>query len=419
MFIEKVLEHIWKDETKEYFDELKRIRDIPVETLFVQCQNDIMELNEASCFKTNLHTLTVLETNGCSHQFNDKKIGGCSFCDWDSPRVRQLARLKMLSQLDQEKYAEIIRFSFLAARGGKCKPCLVEQLSVHNIFDKKQFPDTAFELMFEKEFVYNKSPEIGIISARADYVTSDLVQKWKNIFRKSLTIGIGVECGNEWIRNYWLNKHVSNNQIIDSVTIIRANNAKVCANILLGIPALSEEVSLGVFLDTCEFLLKKVNVDYILISPLINKKRTIGGFLGGYESTISYRLLLSAVCGIKTWFANYIGRITFSPDNLKKMVELSKGDDLLAINELFEIVKQFGKVYTSNECNLEVEKYRDEILKVPSSEIFLKELMDTSKKMITQMGINDVNITRQLFDELVDDLHFFHMEELKWNQWKY
>ena len=419
MFIEKVLEYIWKDETKKYFDELERIRGIPVETLYDLCQKDIMELNDESCFKTNLHTLTVLETNGCSHQFNDKRIGGCSFCDWDSPRVRQLARLKMLSQLDQVKYAEIIRFSFLTARGEKCKPCLIEQLSVHNIFDKKQFPHAAFELMFEKELVYNKLPEVGIISARADYVTSDLVQKWKNIFRKSLTIGIGVECGNEWIRNYWLNKHVSNKQIFDSATIIRENNAKICANILLGMPALSEEVSLGVFLDTCEFLLKKVNVDYILISPLINKKRTLGGFLDGHESTISYRLLLSAICGIQTWFADYIGRITFSPDNLKRMMELSKGDDLIAIKELFEIVKQLGKVYTSNECNLKVEKYRDEILKVPSSEIFLKELMNVSNKMITQMGISDVNKTRQLFDELADDLQFFHMEELGWNQWKY
>ena len=419
MFISKVLQHIWKEETKEYFDELDRIRDIPVDILFAQCKRDVMELNDESCFQTDLHILTVLETNGCSHQFNNRGVGGCSFCDWDSPRVKQLARLKRLSQLEPSKYAEIIRYSFLEERGEKCKPYLVEQLSVHNIFDKNQFPDEAFELMFNKECIYKKTPEIGIISARADYVTGDLVCRWKSVFKKSLTIGIGVECGNDWIRNYWLNKNISNRQIYQAAEIIKENNAKICANILLGMPGLSERVSLGVFFDTCEFLLREVKVDYILISPLINKRRTIGGFLNGGESAVSYQLLLSAVCGLQKWFADCMGRITFSPDNLMKMMELSDSEDKLAIEKLSGIVKQFGNVYTVNVCNLEAEEYKDEIIEVPPIEDFLNELVNVSDKLLTRMEIKDMNLRKQLVDEVNADLQFLNVEDFKWKQWKY
>jgi len=417
MFIANVLMYIWKHEASEYFDELEKNRNNSIDELYELCREDIFELNGGTCLETNLHMLTVFETIGCSHQFNEKTFGGCSFCDWDSNRIRQLARLKSLSQLDEEKYAKIIHLSFNLARGKKCNPRLIEQLSVHNIIDKKQFPEAAFKLMFENDFIYSKKPEIGIISARADYITVDSVIKWKNVFRKSLTIGIGVECGNEWIRNYWLNKNIINEQIVESVRIIKENDAKTCANILLGIPGLSENTSLAIFFDTLEFLLKEkdIDVDYILISPLINKKKTVGGFLTDSESTISYRLLLSAICGIQKWFPDYIKRITFSPDNLNKMMELSCGVEREKIKNLFEAVGQFGTVYTSNKYNFNVIKYKSEVLDVSCVESLLSDLINASEKIIDKIGCNRENMKKQLYEDLL----YLNLEALNWERWKY
>ena len=81
--------------------------------------------------------------------------------------------------------------------------------------------------------------------------------------------------------------------------MIRECGAKSCANIILGIPGISERYALILFINTLSYVLNTAKFDYVLISPLINKKNTIGYILDGKESTISINLLENALYYIR------------------------------------------------------------------------------------------------------------------------
>ena len=405
MVIQQVVKKLWETQFLDYREELNKVEKITVQALYDLCIEDINRLSE-KVYKTRHHALTILETTGCQHQIRNNCISGCSFCNWDSDRMVSLARLKQLREKDVEKYAQVVRYSFTKIRGEQCNPSVVEQLSVHDIFDERQFPEEVFDNMFIKDSVYSRKPDVGIISARADNVSEENVVKWKKAFRLSLTIGIGVECGNEWVRNHWLNKNVYNDQIEHAVDVIKANGAKSCANIILGIPGVEDRYSLMFFVDTLTYVFNVAQFDYVLISPLINKKYTFGTVLPGGESTISLELLENALYFIYNKFSDHIGKITFSPDNFDMMQQYFDKDQKERYSRLISGINNMGTVFAENGMERSVIKNTNK-LDISVNQYEIREHFATQMK----------EVLFRIFGKT--DSHYFQFrQEIKELHWK-
>ena len=398
------MREIWRQPFEKYQSCLQKYKICSAEELFLLCKNDINKLNE-QVFKTEHHCLTILETIGCRHQIREDSISGCTFCNWDCERIEEIARLKSLQQKDKNLYAQIISYSFESIRGTVCKPEFIEQISVHNILDEEQFPDEAYDMIFGDTSTYISKPQLGIISARADTVNADKVEKWKKAFRRNLTIGLGVEVGNEWLRNNWLNKNITNEQLQVAIDCIHDKNVSVCANIILGIPGLDDYNSLKVFHDTCQFCFN-IGADYILISPLITKTQTLGALLGERE-TISEQLFWQAVLHIKQYFEPYLKRLTFSPDNMKTMVSFH-GDQW---QKKYESIGILNKVYASPEL------FHPERLNENTSPLFQKSLIKENLWDSAKAASNLIwGENRTMLDGFKAELERFAEGSIQWIQ---
>lgn len=58
---------------------------------------------------------------------------------------------------------------------------------------------------------------------------------------------IGVEVTNEWLRNHWINKSLSDSKLENAIGMLHEEGFKVNTNILLGIPALPKNNQLCCF----------------------------------------------------------------------------------------------------------------------------------------------------------------------------
>lgn len=418
MFITDVMSEIWNENYQQYNIELKKAIQYEVTDLKKLCKSDIDLLNE-KVFVSKNHSLTIIETIGCQHQFKSNCISGCTFCDWDSARIPELARLKALQVKDKNVYSEIIRYSFEKIRGLSCEPSIIEQLSIHDALDKTQFPEDAFNKLFIDNSVYTSKPHVGIISARASSVTENSILQWKKLFKQGLTIGIGVEVGNEWLRNHWLNKNIYNYEIERAIKLIHDNGAKVCANILLGIPGISAYNSLDIFFDTCSYLIQH-NVDFILISPLITKPKSLGNLLNSnqYNNDIPLSILLAdAVNGIIEKFQEHISKFTFSPDNFESAIQMSHGEELIYLEQIYNSIDNMGKVYTTKQLNkfekiykeFKNSEYYTTYNQKSSSTTSIEENLKTSAITIS----NTLWKNNEKYNEFLKELEQFECEELK------
>lgn len=418
MFINDVMSEVWNSRYKEYIKILKFMEEKDINELKNLCKKDIDKLSE-KVFVSDNHSLTIIETIGCQHQFRNDRISGCSFCDWDSTRISEIARLRVLLEKDKEAYGDVLKYSFQKIRGSDCSPCLIEQISIHDVMDSKQFPEEAFKKLFIEESVYRTRPNIGIISARAANVRDDKIKEWKKVFKRALTVGIGIEVGNEWIRNHWLNKNTSNEQVENAVRVIHNNGAKVCANIILGVSGLCDKNALEIFFDTCRYILE-IGVDFILISPLIVKEKSLGRLINenknGCEGFLSV-LLAEAVYGINEKFGAHISKFTFSPDNFEDSIQNSYGEEKEYLKGIFQSIGNMGKVYTVREFESFLEfynqfsnsdYYKNNVNKMDSGLSIKEELKNVAKYVALKLWSED-----KRYEEFVEEINEFDLEEIR------
>ena len=93
--------------------------------------------------------------------------------------------------------------------------------------------------MFYELFVANKlfveQPFSYIFETRASSITSEKLNMLKKYLppNSRAIIEFGVETSNEWIRNHWLNKNISNEQICNAIELVRSFGYKSSADVLL------------------------------------------------------------------------------------------------------------------------------------------------------------------------------------------
>lgn len=220
MFIHFLMKKMWENETKQFHLILKESLNKNIVELYNETLLEITKLKRNN-LKTHEYTEVILESMGCTYCNRNGYFCGCSICDWDSLLINLMARMEALRCKDIDYYCRAVAFSITSIRGINIKGEAIEEIAIHNSFCNWQFPNELIDFIFKSKYIYIKNPLVGILQARAVNITQDKIDEWKGVFRKKLSVSIGVETSNEWIRNHWLNKSINNNQILDAVRLLK------------------------------------------------------------------------------------------------------------------------------------------------------------------------------------------------------
>lgn len=274
MVIKDILKYYWKED-KLKFD------------YWVNCANGMQdtELYEYVRKKGMCHymypgaNMNLLSCSVCEYRrVND--FSGCSMCNYESSDYKCEAYMYVLRKKNTELYSKAICESFINVRGRTSIPEITEVLTCYDFLNPDEMPEKA-KIMLLEEKLFKKSPFFQVFECRGTSVCEEglkTIKKYVSSSRTKVIIEFGVEVGNEWIRNYWLHKGLSNQSIIDAVNLIHKYGFLASADVLIGIPGLSEDSSIRLFIETIGFL-EKIGVDNFVVLPLNRKKKTLQGII--------------------------------------------------------------------------------------------------------------------------------------------
>lgn len=277
MFIEEVVTKIWEPVSKQYESVYNEAMAMDQKDLYNVIINEIKKVN-TQVYKSRALNMTVLPTSGCPHNNRKGKFSGCSMCDFNSTQVDNMAKMAALKQKSPELYGKSIKFSFENSRGIAPRPGIVELITAQDCFNEEELPDNVFEDLFINKGLFQRKPYKVILETRISSISSKKLSLCKEKLGKKVAVEFGLEVGDEWIRNHWINKNVTNSQVEEAIRTIRETGCESSANILIGIPGLTETQSIDLFVKTFLWL-KELGCTHILCSPLSRKERTLQGFI--------------------------------------------------------------------------------------------------------------------------------------------
>ncbi|NDO52159.1 hypothetical protein FMM75_23300 [Lachnospiraceae bacterium MD335] len=326
IFILELVKEIWRPESELY----KKIYNENVnKNVHILYSEIIAEINRKAVKGINdgIYVENILETMGCTYCNKNGSFCGCSMCDWDSLYISLMAQMNVLRSKDVKLYTKAVCYSFKIVRGENVIGNAIEEIAIHNAFCSWQMPDELLKELFKDNVIYKRNPAVGILQARADSICVERIRLWKKNFAKVISISIGVETGNEWIRNHWLNKNISNKQIIEALHLIKSEGANTNANVLLGIPGYTEKQSIVEFEDTIGWLYNNNDIDLITVSPLVTRRKTIQGMLHNgnkHKKNAEPIMLISMFMALYIVLCKYPGienKIVLSPPNCKSFFD--------------------------------------------------------------------------------------------------
>lgn len=273
MFIDEVVKKIWGDVTEEYGivynDAIKMDDD--------ELYKSVVKEVKIGYFEGQGVNMNTFATRGCPHNNRNGVFSGCSMCDFYSEHVGILAKMSALRQKNSRLYAKAIRASFENVRGKDVIPNAFELISAYDSLNDEEMPDDVFEEVFANS-IYKGQPYQYIFETRASSVSLSKLNRVKSKLGPRVSVEVGVEVGNEWLRNHWINKNTSDEQIINAFNIIAEAGCEGIPNVLIGIPGLTEEQSIRIFCDTIKWL-DSLGIKKFLCSPLSRRRKTLQAFL--------------------------------------------------------------------------------------------------------------------------------------------
>jgi len=187
-----------------------------------------------------------------------------------------------------------------------------------------KFVDADFLAKSEKDFnkfteMYKEFKIPFWAEARADMITEKKVKALEEIGCKGFAIGI--ESGNDYIRNSILKKNVSKYDIEKAVKILKKTDMRVCVNIMIGIPFETREM----IFDTINFL-RKIKIH----NPIVN-------IFNPYRGTPLYDLCVREKYLPKGYLAgDYRGECVLDMSQITK-------EEILGLQRTFPLYVNFDK----------------------------------------------------------------------------
>ncbi|WP_018884644.1 hypothetical protein [Paenibacillus massiliensis] len=363
MFITEVVAKIWEPVSQEYRKAHLQAEQLSDEELYAIVED---RLQHADNFVVNSReiNMTRVLTTGCAHNHKSGTFAGCSMCDYMSFHADMLAVVSLLKTRRPDLYAQAMRFSFDHARGKSPKPGTVELVTGHDCLNPEEIPDEAFDEMFNKESLFSRRPYMTIFETRVNSITHERLLKWKDKLGKKVAVEVGIEVWNEWVRNHWIHKNLRERKIVEAIQIVKDTGCEMSANILIGLPGVTEEWSIQLFKETF-FKLCDLGAHYVLCSPLSRKEKTLQGYLHrGLQSNArlselglargeetgmpSVFTVAEAIIQVSQERPELLSRMVLSPLNFPAYLELQLGihrenpEMTACINVLGDAFKQFA-----------------------------------------------------------------------------
>ncbi len=274
MVIKDILKHYWRED-KEIFDYWVKVATSMQDVdLYEYVRQKKMYHYKYPGANMNLLSCSVCEYRRI-HDFS-----GCSMCNYESNDYKCEAYMYVLRKKNTELYSRAIYESFINVRGGDSTPEITEVLTCYDFLNPDEMPEKAKAMLLEEK-LFKKIPFFQVFECRATSVCEkelETIKKYVSPTRTKVIIEFGVEVGDEWIRNYWLHKGLSDQSIIKAVELIHKFGFLASADVLIGIPGLSEASSITLFVETIEFL-EKIGMDNYIVLPLNRKKKTLQGII--------------------------------------------------------------------------------------------------------------------------------------------
>ena len=275
--IQDIMSEIWKPVSQSYKKAYANACKMDAKEIFEQLKDFKMSIID---YPSPYPKMNLLATTGCHHAIKDGNLSGCSMCNDSISRMSDsFAIVNALRHKDVGLYAKFVRASFENKRGIIKEQTGTEVVTGCDCLNETEFPEEVYNELFGKNGVFQVRPFRYSFEIRADSITKDKLDMMLRYIGKGRTfIEIGVEVSDEWIRNHWINKNVTDNQIETAIHLIKEAGCKVNANLLTGVPGLTEEQSMHLFLKSVEKLMQ-MKVDRITFHPLNRKAYTLHNFI--------------------------------------------------------------------------------------------------------------------------------------------
>ncbi|MDF2519391.1 MAG: Radical domain protein [Clostridia bacterium] len=328
MFIQGIMREVLKPVSGKYQSSQKEAEERNAESLYEELESSLIPIDTGD---SALHGTTIFVSPGCSHNVRNGVHCGCSFCDWNDTYLADPAKVKVLREKDHDLYKQLQYKSLAILRGEGNSPKLMEEFALHDCFDDFQVTKDELDYLFMDKKIYSSLPYIGLVQVRAESITEDKISYWKKIVRKQLTLGVGVETGDEWLRNHWLNKSLSDDTLQKAIDTAHRMDCKVSLNLLISLPGLTDRQCVEIFIRSIEKLYE-FGSDSIMISPLVRKTYTLQnliyncfkdkreyadrGIVHEDRSMDSLFIILDAIWAFKSR-KNFLEKIMFSSLNFE------------------------------------------------------------------------------------------------------
>ena len=255
----------------------------------------ILQTQTAKQLHTDTYRLLQIPTCGCTYQCQNGEIIGCSMCNLHKDSYRIYACMRALRERDELGYCNLIKELCAKSRGQQQKFSIHEFLFAHNALHEFEVPESLLkELLYADCANHMPRPMVYEFETRADTITEtrlQMLKKWTG--NRRVFIRIGGETANEVLRNSWLNKGITNVAIKNAVELCHAYGFLISVNILLGIPGLTEDLSLKCVCETIAWL-DQIGADQMVCSILSRKKHTLQHYI--YQALHAHSSLVR--CGI-------------------------------------------------------------------------------------------------------------------------
>jgi radical SAM enzyme (TIGR01210 family) len=212
------------------------------------------------------HNYTIKDYNGFIHfwfrtqgcKYTRGKNGGCLMCDYSSSSQASIKEMKNyilegLNQIDNTTYLLLINSS-------------------GSFFDETEVPK-EIRLTVYKQLEKFSDLEI-ILETLLETVSRNKLEEIRNILKtQTIDIEFGIESLDKNILKYCVNKKIDIKTLSHKIDLIHKYNMNAVANILVGIPFLSEYQNVEFAIDSINSLIKK-GVDTVVLFPINIKPYT-------------------------------------------------------------------------------------------------------------------------------------------------
>lgn len=277
-FIQLFIQGLNKEDSNRFLHYYQEAIRMPENQLYL-----LLEKHKATYYTTGHRNLSNLMTCGCQHRVcRDYVLAGCSMCNLHNKSLDHTAYMTAMRERNEVLYSQLVKLSFLNARGTNPSRTIHEYLFSYDFLNEREIPDICLEMLLGKNGIYKRKPFVYEFETAARSITWKRLKLLKQYTKDAkVIIRIGIECADEWIRNHWLIKNISNDDIIKAIKACKEFGFEVTGNVLLGLPGFTEENSITEFINSVEWL-DEIEIDSISCSILDRYENTLQGYI--YDS---------------------------------------------------------------------------------------------------------------------------------------